>query len=396
MIVAPVWVGISLGVGRDSVWGQQAKQWRAVIMGHTGRGNFGHRLDVLFRDREEIGVAGVYDGDKAGLEKAMEKSGAETGYDDYEAMLKAEKPDLAVVAPRHVDQHHAMGMAALRAGAHVYMEKPFTESLGEADELLAEAERQGLRIAVAHQMRAAPGILLLKQAVEQENLIGELLEVRLFGKQDERAGGEDMMVLGTHLFDLSRFFAGDPEWCTARVLNEGGEDITKADARSGKNDVLGPVAGREIEAQFAFPNGVNGRFVSRRRHRNWPGSWGMMLVGTKGAVFVRAGHPARIYVLEGREGRPQDEPMWEGTWKRWAKDPAMEEEKKILENAARMDIANERVVDDWLAAIVEEREPMCSGRDAMLALEMIHAVYAAALRGERVTFPLEERGHPLE
>ena len=57
--------------------------------------------------------------------------------------------------------------------------------------------------------------------------------------------------------------------------------------------------------------------------------------------------------------------------------------------------ANQRVVDDWLDAIAENREPACSGRAAMKSLEMIHAVFAAGLSRGRVPFPLADRAHPL-
>src|SRR5437899_7074451 len=169
-------------------------------------------------------------------------------------MLEREKPQLVSVAPRWTDQHHAMALAGLRAGAHVYLEKPITRTLAEADELLEVANRAGLKIAVAHQMRLAPNILFLKKSLE-EGLIGELLEIRAHGKQDQRAGGEDLIVLGVHLFDLMRFFADDPLWCAARVLHDGHE-ITLADAHPATENI-GLVAGDEIFAQFAFPRGVN-------------------------------------------------------------------------------------------------------------------------------------------
>jgi predicted dehydrogenase len=57
--------------------------------------------------------------------------------------------------------------------------------------------------------------------------------------------------------------------------------------------------------------------------------------------------------------------------------------------------ANRRVVDDWLAAIRENREPFCSGLAAMKSLEMIHAIFAAGLAKGRVELPLKNRRHPL-
>ena len=180
----------------------------AAIIGHTGKGDYGHGLDLIFNGREGIEVVAIADPEEAGRAKAAARCKALRQYNDYHQMLAKEKPRLVCVAPRWTDQHHAMGMAALEIGAHVYMEKPLTQTLSQADELLAKAEKAKLKIAVAHQMRLAPNILHLKKIVD-DGAIGELLQIRAYGKQDPRAGGEDMLVLGTHLFDLVRFFAGD-------------------------------------------------------------------------------------------------------------------------------------------------------------------------------------------
>src|SRR5256714_3248625 len=237
----------------------------AAIIGHTAQGDYGHGLDLIFNNRENIQVVGIADPVAAGRAKAAAKCKALRQYDDYRLMLAKEKPRLVCIAPRWTDQHHAMASAALEIGAHVYMEKPLTQDLSEADDLLARAAKARLKIAVAHQMRLAPNVLHLKRIIET-GTIGELLQIRAYGKQDARAGGEDMLVLGTHLFDLIRFFAGDVSWCAARVLQDGHE-ITRADART-VAERIGPVAGDEIEAHFAFDRGVGATFRTRGRLRD--------------------------------------------------------------------------------------------------------------------------------
>ena len=74
------------------------------------------------------------------------------------------------------------------------------------------------------------------------------------------------MVLGSHIMDLMRMFAGDPEWCTGRVLT-GDRDITRTDARLVKDNV-GLVAGDQVFAQYAFPKGINASFTSTARMRD--------------------------------------------------------------------------------------------------------------------------------
>jgi predicted dehydrogenase len=319
--------------------------------------------------------------DSGARAEAAKKAGAARHYADYREMLRKEKPQLVSVAPRWTDEHHAMALAALSAGAHLITEKPFMETPAQADEVLGVADRTGRKIAVAHQMRMAPSVVAFKRAVG-EGLIGDLLQIDAWGKQDQRAGGEDMLVLGTHLFDLLRLFAGDPRWCTARVL-QGGRDITTADARPA-GEGIGPVAGDEVFAQFGFDRGVNATFNSRARMRDATGHWGIEFVGSKGSARILADISPRVMVM-----KPQ---AWSDAGRTDAWRPLERSADRGGESAA----ANRRIVDDWLDAIRNDREPACSGRNAAAAVEMVMAVYRAALSGTRVPLPLKDRGHPLK
>ncbi len=352
---------------------------RAVVIGHTGRGDYGHAHDAALQGLPGVELVAVADADPAGLAKAGERLKLTARYADYREMLAKERPQLTVVATRHADQHHAMMLACLQAGAHVYGEKPFTTAPAEADDILAEASRRNLKIAIAHQMRLQPNIAWLKGAFAAR--FGALLEMRAWGKQDTRAGGEDMMVLGTHLFDIMRHFAGEAEWCTARVRVQG-RDISPKDARVPKDNV-GPVAGDQVHAQFSFSSGALGSFVSQGALKTQLGPMGVELIGTLGAAFIQAGVPPAIYVSNGA-----------GRTRSWIVPPELQA-MKLPSGPAALQAANAAVVNDWLAAIRENREPVCSGQNAAKAVEMVCGVYQASLQGRRVRFPLESRTHPL-
>lgn len=358
----------------------------AAIIGHTGQGNYGHDHDLIFNDRENITVVAVADPDEAGRTKAMARSHALRSYADYRRMLEKEKPDLVCIAPRWTGEHHDMAMAALRSGAHLYLEKPITQTVAEADEILSLAERSGLKVVVAHQMRLAPNILALKQALDR-GFLGELLEIRSHGKQDHRAGGEDLVVLGVHLFDLMRFFAGDPLWCAARIL-QAGHEITPEDVHVATENI-GPVAGDEVLAEFAFARGVHATFVSRARNREPAGPWGLDLIGTKGSIKIQMEMIPRIYWLKAGKWTA---PGRSSEWRRWEQDPTL----NWAESERGLARANERVVNDWLAAIAQDRPPACSGVAGLRALEMAMAVFAAGLARGRVALPMKERQHPLK
>src|SRR5881394_1033376 len=187
---------------------ESSKIYTAAVIGHTGHGDYGHSVDQIFTNRDDVQLLAVADPVAEGRAKAMQRSKALRQYENYREMLTKEKPQLVAIAPRWTDQRREMCLAAIEAGAHLYTEKPFATDLVEADDILTAAAKTRRKIAVSHQMRLAPAILHLKKLID-DGLIGDLLQIDAWGKQDNRAGGEDMMVLGTHLFDLMRFFAGN-------------------------------------------------------------------------------------------------------------------------------------------------------------------------------------------
>ena len=361
------------------------KQWRAAVIGATGRGNYGHDLDRAFQGVPGIQVAAVADPDSAGRARAAARAGAPRQYAGYREMLDEEKPELVIVAPRWSESHFEMARAALQQGAHLLCEKPFTTTLAEADTLLATAKQAHRKIAVAHQMRLAPNIVHLRQAIA-DGLIGELVHFRSWGKQDARAGGEDMIVLGTHVFDMIRLFAGDAISCGAHV-SQHGHTITRADIRQA-TEKIGPVAGDEIEAHYLFGHGVTASFTSRGRLRETLGPWAVELQGSKGAVRILMDIDP-IVLHRQRRGAPTSALIEE--WQAWPHDPPLRPSPDQRGFAA----ANRRVVQDWLSAIAEDREPQCSGANANKALEFVMAAFQSALTGARVEMPLKTREHPL-
>jgi predicted dehydrogenase len=369
--------------------GADAPARKAAIIGHTGAGDYGHGIELIFKGLAGISVVAVADPHEAGRAKAQAASGATKSYADYREMLAKEQPDLVAIAPRWATEHHAMAMAALEAGAHLYLEKPFTVTLAEADDILRLAKEKQRRVAVAHVARCAPTVLRLEKAL-REGLIGDVLEIHAIGKMDARAGGQDMMVLGLHVFDLARLFGGEVQWCQARIHHKG-RPATLADAAESPSDKVGPVIGDDIFAHFSMASGINVTFRSRAGLAKAAGPFGLEIIGSKGIVRLNSGFMPGISLLENpnRTATTRSE-----NWQDWTGGVDVAAEATV-DGLTGYEASHRRVVRDWLLAIEENRDALASGERAMKAIEMAHGVFQAGIEGNRVAFPLIKRTHPL-
>ena len=362
---------------------QSRKQYRAAIIGHTGAGNYGHEWDTTWNGLDFVEVVAVADVDEAGRRKAAQRSHAKRAYADYREMLQKEKPDLVAICPRALDLRLEMITAAAKGGAHILVEKPLAKNLTEADAIAHIAAENRVKMEVGLVMRTMPLIRRARDMVAAGE-IGVLQEIRARGKEDRRAGGEDMVVLGSHLFDLMRLFAGNPRWVFAHV-SEDGREIDRARVRV-PTEPVGPVAGNQIAAMFAFDHGVHGYFGSKASDVLTGKRFGFYLYGSKGILFIPiteypGGEPS---LLRSDTWRPDDRA---GEWRR-IEQPASDR----VDNRQQ---ANTLMAMDLIEAIVKGRQPACSVADGRWTVEMTQGVYRSQMSGGRVEFPLKERRPPL-
>lgn len=368
-----------------AVASRRSEPLKACVFGHTGRGNYGHGLDSCFSRMPRIALAAVADPDEKGRAAAMKRLKLDKGYASLGEMLDAEKPQLLTIGPRWVERKLEYLTLAAEHRTHVFMEKPIAGSLEEADAIVDVAAKHDIRVVVAHQMRLCPQVLHLKKTADAGRF-GRLLEVRTRGKEDHRAGGEDLMVLGTHCLYLMRLFAGEPLQCTARVTQDG-RDVTVADRRKA-TEPLGPVAGDTIHASYAFKDGVTGTFASQKGNQAPGGRFTITLRFEKGVAHFAIGQDPQVNY--------RADPAWE---------PLEKDAPSPLPDAPSNDHAptgtkgteacNRYIIDDWLRIIADQGRSPVDILEARATLEMIFAVYAAHLASGRVDFPLKDRKHPL-
>ena len=278
-----------------------------------------------------------------------------------------------------------MVTAAAEAGCHMYLEKPFAANLEDADQMVSAIRKAGVKVQLAHQMRRSPFTLKALELI-QAGEIGEIHEVRGRGKEDHRAGGEDLVVLGSHIFDMMRAVLGDPEWVFAHITSKGQE--LNFDHLRKPSEPIGPIAGRQMSAMFSFGEGRHGYFGSNQSSQTHQWRFGTHVFGAKGLIFL----PNEIYG-EGSEAYILRSPAWVPRRdKRWE---LIEPEHRSFGSERHL-TANALMVENLLEAIETGSEPDCSERAGRWTVEMTQGMYASQLQRKVMDFPLTERAHPLE
>jgi predicted dehydrogenase len=362
------------------------RTYRVAVIGRTGKGDYGHGLDVAWAKLDHVEVVAVADENEKGRAAAATRLKAKTAYADYRQMLAKEQPHLVAVAPRWLDCHRDMVVACAEAGASMLLEKPFARTLAEADEMVTACERHHVKLAVAHQTRYSPRLKVVRDLIAAGRL-GDLLELRARGKEDGRGGGEDLMVLGTHLLDLMRFLAGDARWCSARVCTAG-RPVTRALVRDG-GEGIGPIAGDRIDAQYGFDRGIVGYFATHRARQGAGARFGLQVLGSKGILQLTPGGLPPVYFLDDPSWFPgRSKAPWQTVTSAGVGQPEPLPDGGLVQ-------ANVWIAQDLIAAIESDRQPLGSMYDGRAALEMILAVYEAQRVAGPVELPLKNRRHPL-
>ena len=361
---------------------------RVAAIGRTGRGDWGHAIDELWAGVDGVQLVAVADESEEGLAKAvvrnkLDASRPGVAFRDWRQMLADVKPDIVAICMRQIDCHAEMAIAAAEAGVKgIFLEKPFVPTPAAADAVIAACRQANTKLALAYVNRHSPAYAAARDLIE-DGRIGKVLEIRCRGKEDKRGGGEDLWVLGCHLLDLMADLGGAPQWCEANVTLAG-RPITKADMADGPEGI-GPIAGDSVTAMFGLADGPTGFFASVRDAGLKQPNFGLTLAGTQGAIHIRPDHVPHAYLRAAPLWRVDKDFPWQPIGPEGLDSPLPESD---VDRAAERAAWGRRAAADLVDAILEDREPETGMYAGRRTVEMTQAVYASALSGQRIGWPL--------
>ncbi|WP_114559228.1 Gfo/Idh/MocA family protein [Desertihabitans aurantiacus] len=334
---------------------------RVVQVGLGGFGrNWAREVVPRVPEVEVVATADVFEGSRAAA-LAEGLTTEDRCFATTEEALAATRPDAVLVTASLVG-HVPAARAALEAGCHVLVEKPFAPSVAEAEGLVALAERQGRVLAVSQNYRFFPAPQTVREIVADGRygpLHGIAIDFRQFSGADgvatpHHALDEPLLVdMSIHHLDLLR-----------SVL---GRDITAISCRTwdpGWSMFSGPSEGVALIESGDLVTSYRGSWVSSGERTTWAGEWRMDFAQAEVWWTSRG---------DGPEGWRSDEVRVRRLG---------EVETLTLPRVERTDRTGS--LTEFATAIAEGRQPHISGRDNLGTLAATYAAVEAARTGETV------------
>jgi predicted dehydrogenase/threonine dehydrogenase-like Zn-dependent dehydrogenase len=199
-----------------------------------------------------VGLRAVYSAAGVRGKSYALRFGASYATSEYEEILKDPQIDAVLIASRN-QQHAPQALAALRAGKHVFVEKPMALTAQECAELTAAVEETGKQLTVGFNRRFAPYYLELKQALARRTSPA-VVQCRInspgisgaYWMADPAIGGA---ILGEacHFIDLMYW-----------LLDSEPVSVSAYSLPTGKAD---PIGENNIAASFRFADGSIGNLT---------------------------------------------------------------------------------------------------------------------------------------
>ena len=175
-------------------------------VGVVGLGYWGPNLVRNLHEVADAEVAWICDARAEALEKIARRYPAVAITQTFDTLLADDDLDAVVIATPAAT-HHKLASAALRAGKHVFVEKPLASSAADAIDLVETAEVNGLVLMPGHTFVYSPPVTMIKDLIDS----GELGEIYFVSTSRVNLGlhQPDVSVvwdLGPHDFSILRYW----------------------------------------------------------------------------------------------------------------------------------------------------------------------------------------------
>ena len=343
-----------------------------IHIGLIGGGNISETHARAARAIPGVEISAIHGTNPEKVARLCREHGG-TPYQDFNAFLQHRPMDLVIIgSPSGL--HAEQGIAAARSGLHVLTEKPIEISAVRADALIAAAKKSNVHLGVIFQDRTKPHIRQLKSWLDQ-GLLGKVLfvdaSVKWYRPPEYYAnsrwrgtlaldGGGALINQGVHTIDLLLWLLGD----VVRVQARTAALLHKIEAED------------TAVATLEFASGALGIFhATTAAYPGYPRR--VEISGTEGTAILE--HD-RIIVADLRKSASAATVSASLA----ALSESAKDENQSASSATVSDFrGHQAALEDFLAAIQQNRAPACDGAEGRRSLALIESIYRAAKTPDR-------------
>jgi UDP-N-acetylglucosamine 3-dehydrogenase len=251
-----------------------------VRWGVIGLGWFGEVHADTLAGMPRIELAALCTRRPERLAELADRHGVQRRYTDYRELLEDPAVDVVGITT-HIDDHRDIAIDALRAGKHVFLEKPMAPTVEDCDRIVEAADQASGLFMVGHICRFDPRVTLAKQAIE-EGRVGKIISMHARRNLSKTIGRmvldkiSALMGDGIHDADLMLWFSqARPLSVYAQEVHPGQCKYPDAGWAMSRLD-NGAVA--VVESVWHLPESTPYQIDAR-----------MEIIGTEGALYINCG-----------------------------------------------------------------------------------------------------------
>ena len=355
--------------------------------GIIGCGKVGHIHAAALSSISESAFTAVCGRDENRTQEFASRYGVKA-YTDVAEMVIQENLDIVTICTPH-PAHREPAIKAMKAGAHVLIEKPLASSLQDCDAMLEVAKETGKQIGIISQRRFYSPCLRLKNAIDSGKIGKPLLgTVFMFGWRDEAyyksdpwrwswegEGGGVLVNQSPHQLDLLQWFMGseiEEVYGTWKNLNHPYIEV--------EDTAL---------AIVKFKNGALANIIVSNSQK--PGIYGKVHIhGENGAsVGVQTDGGAMFIAGMSTILEPPVNDLWTIPGEEQKLKDYVDEDTNFFNSINPVEYYHTLQIKDFIDSLKEGRKPMITGEEGRVTVELFTAIYRSKRDGLPVKFPLQ-------
>lgn len=359
---------------------------RKVKTAIIGCGKVSHLHAAALQQGSNTELTAIYSRSMKKAKEFAEKYGI-LAFDDIEMMIREAGIESVVVCTPHPFHADAVIKAA-GAGAHCLVEKPLASSLQDCDAMIQACKENRVKLGVVSQRRFYAPVQRLRKAIDEGKIgIPALGTIQMLGWRDKvyydsdewrgtwlMEGGGVLVNQAPHQLDIFQWLMGpiDEVYGVWRNLNHPYIEVEDT-----------------AVAILKFKNGAIGNIIVSNSQK--PGIFGKVHVhGSNGAsVGVQTDGGAMFIAGMSSIAEPPVNDLWtvpgeENLLEGWKK-----EDSAFFNSINAMEYYMKLQNEDFADAILNDCQPLVSGEDGRITVELFTAIYRSTRDNRPVKFPLE-------